>query len=134
MPTGLQSSPDRRFDLAETSFGVGLLALGALVLLAVSNPLEVAVYAGGPVIAMNGMAIFALALWRKSGRARIALGLVTAFLGALLAVHDFLFPPGFAALVHLAIGLAIIAVAVLQLTGRRRYYGRWLKPTPRTAS
>ncbi|MFA5943520.1 MAG: hypothetical protein WC876_03530 [Candidatus Thermoplasmatota archaeon] len=106
-------------------FGVLILVLGAFVLVAVSNPLEIAVYAGGPIMALAGLVFAIVSAIRKSGLAPVVFGVVAFLLGALLAVHDFLFPPGIAVLIHLSIAIATIVLGILQLARKKQYYARW---------
>jgi uncharacterized membrane protein HdeD (DUF308 family) len=114
-----------RMNPVEVAFGVVLLVLGTFVLVAVSNPLEIAVYLGGPIMAVLGLAFAIVALVRKAGLSPVVVGLAAFLLGSLLGVHDFLFPPAIAVFVHLGIAVATIVVALLQLLKKRSYYARW---------
>ncbi|MEK6974917.1 MAG: hypothetical protein AABY18_01080 [Candidatus Thermoplasmatota archaeon] len=125
-----QPKPTRSMAPIEVGFGVVLIVLGAFVLAAVSNPLEIAVWAGGPILAVAGIVVAVLALVRRSGSAPLVFGFVAFFLGSLLAIHDFLFPPGIAVLVHLGIGVAIVILGILQLVSKKRYYARWFAKGP----
>lgn len=119
--------------MIETVFGILLLALGGFVLAAVSNPLEIAVYSGGPVIAVLGliMAIFS-ALRRRIAPALF--GGVAVVLGALLATHDLLFSPGIAVSIHLGLAIAILTLGLVQLAAKKRFYSRWFRKGPSDAS
>lgn len=109
----------------EVAFGVLLLAFGGLITAAVSNPLEFAVYLGGPVLALFGLAFVVRALALRLGAAPIVFGGLAFVFGSLLAVHDFLFAPGIATFIHLGIGIATLVLGILQLARKKRYYARW---------
>lgn len=112
---------------SELVFGILLVAMGALITAAVSNPLEFAVYAGGPFMAIFGLVFAIRAVVRRLGVGPIVFGTLAFVLGALLAVHDFLFPPGIAALIHLSIGISTLVLGILQLFAKKRYFARWLR-------
>ena len=114
----------------EVAFGVALLILGTFILIAVSNPLEIAVYLGGPIMAVLGLGLAIAALIRRAGFGPVVFGFSAFVLGSLLGVHDFLFPPGIAVFIHLGIAIATLALGLLQLLKKRRYLTRWLgRPT-----
>ena len=133
MPVKLRPAKGQRGSLgpAELVFGVLLLALGTLIVVAVSNPLEIAVYAGGPIMAVLALVFMVVSIIRRAGMAPIVFGAVAFVLGALLAVHDFLFPPGIAVLIHLGIGIATLVLGVLQFAKKRSYYSRWIGKRPK---
>ncbi len=112
----------------EVLFGVVLLVVGTFVLIAVSNPLEIAVYAGGPILAVMALAFAITAIIRRNGAAPATFGLVGFALGALLGIHDFLFPPGIATFVHLGIAIAILVLGILQLASKKRFVASWFGP------
>lgn len=129
VPAGRVKSPVA-MNSAEVAFGVVLLVLGTFILLAVSNPLEIAVYLGGPIMALLGLGLAIAALVRRAGLGAVVFGFSAFVLGALLGVHDFLFPPGIAVFVHLGIAIATLVLGLLQLLKKRRYLTRWLaRPT-----
>ncbi|MFA5943524.1 MAG: hypothetical protein WC876_03550 [Candidatus Thermoplasmatota archaeon] len=105
------------------------MAMGALITAAVSNPLEFAVWAGGPFMAVFGLVFAIRAIVRRLGVGPIVFGTVAFVLGSLLAVHDFLFPPGIAALIHLSIGIATLVLGILQMFAKKRYFARWFRGT-----
>lgn len=121
------SSPARSIGLVEVAFGIVLLVLGTFILIAVSNPLEIAVYAGGPIMAVAGLAVAITALVRRSGIPPVVFGAVAFLLGSGLAIHDLLFPPGIAIFIHLGIALATLLLGILQLAAKKRYYARWFR-------
>lgn len=114
----------------EIIFGILLLAMGALVTAAVSNPLEFAVYAGGPFMAIFGLVFVIRAAVKRLGAGPIVFGTMAFILGSLLAVHDFLFPPGIAVSIHLGIGVATLVLGILQIAAKKSYYNRWFRGKP----
>lgn len=112
---------------SETALGIFLLAMGALITAAVSNPLEFVVWAGGPFMAAFGLVFAIRGTVKRMGVAPIIFGTVAFALGGLLAVHDFLFPPGIAVIIHLGIGLTTLVLGVLQLASGKQYYRRWFR-------
>ncbi|MHB1260232.1 MAG: hypothetical protein ACYC2H_00805 [Thermoplasmatota archaeon] len=112
---------------SEMALGIFLLAMGALITAAVSNPLEFAVYAGGPFMAIFGLVFAIRGIVKRMGVGPIIFGTVAFVLGSLLAVHDFLFMPGIAVFIHLGIGIATLVLGILQLLAKKRYYTRWFR-------
>lgn len=134
-PTVRPTKPQRQGTTAaarsvapiELAFGVILIVFGVFIVIAVSNPLEIAVYAGGPIMALAGLVMAVLAAVRRLGPTPVLFGLVAFLLGGLLAIHDFLFPPGIAVLVHLGIGIATLVLGTLQVFAKKRFYARWFR-------
>ena len=124
-PTRHSPNAVARTEPIEVAFGIALLVLGTFIVLAVSNPLEIAVYAGGPIMAVIGIILTVVAVVKRSGNGPIVFGGTAFLLGSLLAVHDFLFPPGIAVFIHLGIGISTLVLGILQLAMRRRYYSKW---------
>lgn len=112
---------------AELIFGILLIAMGALITAAVSNPLEFAVYAGGPFMAIFGLAFAIRGALKRRSAGPIIFGGVAFLLGSLLAVHDFLFMPGIAVFIHLGIGVATLVLGILQVVAKKGFYSRWFR-------
>lgn len=101
-------------DVHGLIFGIEVLGMGILGIFSVFFPLEFAVYAGGPLVALVA-ALYIGSKWkrRESATGRF-LGGVVLGLGVLLATHDYIFRPDIAIPVHFAVAVGLVVVAAMQ--------------------
>jgi hypothetical protein len=101
-------------DLHGRIYAVELALLGILALAAVFLPLEAAVFAGGPMLAVVSL-LYAgsKALHGQRGLA-VPFGIAGIVLGVFLATHDYIFVGATAILVHLCVSLCILGLAAFQ--------------------
>jgi hypothetical protein len=101
-------------DIHARIYAAELAGMGALALASVFLPLEAAVFAGGPMLALVSLLYGASKLVLRQGGLAMSLGIAGAVLGVSLATHDFVFAGATAILVHLCIALCILGLAVFQ--------------------
>ena len=93
-------------------YNLELAGMSLLAFLSVFLPLEAAVFAGGPMIALVSLLFVASKLRFGPRRLFVPMGVAGALLGVLLATHDYMFTGSTAILVHLCTAIALLALAV----------------------
>jgi hypothetical protein len=101
-------------DVHARIYAAELAVMGTLAVLSVFLPLEAAVFAGGPLLALVALLYAASkGILRQRGLA-VTFGIAGAVLGVCLATHDFVFVGATAILVHLCIAICIVGLAAFQ--------------------
>lgn len=93
-------------------YNLELAGMSLLAFLSVFLPLEAAVFAGGPMIALVSLLFVASKLHFGPRRLFVPMGVAGALLGVLLATHDYMFTGSTAILVHLCTAIALLALTV----------------------
>jgi hypothetical protein len=101
-------------DVHARIYAAELAVMGGLGLASVFLPVEAAVFAGGPMLALVSLLYVVSKAVRGQMGLPIAFGLAGAILGVFLATHDYVFVGATAILVHLSIAICILGLAVFQ--------------------
>lgn len=101
-------------DVHARIYAAELGVMGLLAILSVFLPLEAAVFAGGPMLAIVALLYVASKGLRRQRGLAVTFGLAGIVLGVFLATHDFVFVGATAILVHLCIAICILGLAAFQ--------------------